>query len=55
MKLLTRLREEFSTHNRNETQKTPEQNTQNNYQRVNSGYAMAFLPASNLVKSENMN
>ncbi|NLY64671.1 MAG: hypothetical protein GX070_06935 [Alcaligenaceae bacterium] len=55
MKLLTRLREEFSTHNRNETQKNPEQNTQNNYQRVNNGYAMAFLPASNLVKSENMN
>lgn len=53
MKLLTRLREEFSTHTATENQNNAEKDTQHSYQRVNNG--MPFLPSNRRVKSENLN
>lgn len=53
MKLLTRLREEFSTHNANESKNNAEKNTQHSYQRVNNG--MSFLSSNRLAKSKTLN
>ncbi|MBV4397508.1 hypothetical protein KU392_09635 [Advenella alkanexedens] len=53
MKLLTRLREEFSTHNANESKNNAEKNTQHSYQRVNNG--MPFLASNRLSKSKTLN
>jgi len=53
MKLLTRLREEFSTHNVSESKNNAEKNTQHSYQRVNNG--MPFLSSNRLAKSKTLN
>ena len=53
MKLLTRLREEFSTHTTTENKNNAEKDIQHSYQRVNNG--MPFLPSNRRVKSENLN
>ncbi|MFV9474535.1 hypothetical protein ACM5Q9_08945 [Advenella sp. RU8] len=55
MKLLTRLREEFSSHTVTvaESKNNAEKRTQHSYQRVNNG--MPFLPSNRLAKSETLN